>query len=285
MIVVTAATGRLGRATAEALLARGVAPSEVRLAARSPDRLADLAARGFGVAAADYERADTLEAAFAGADSVLLISSMGVDADRLRHHRNAIEAARRAGVRRIVYTSATHPSADSRFEWAGAHRLTEALLAESGLAWTILRDNAYAANNAGLYEQARHSGVLALPGVDAAVAYVTHEDVAAAAAAALATPGHDGRIYEITGPEAVDGHRIAAMLGEVFGRPISAVDLPLADFAQGLRAAGLPEFVVSGVTSFQAALAAGEYAAVSDDVARLTGVPAQPLRTYLDTLA
>ncbi len=285
MIVVTAATGHLGRTTAEALLARGVAPSEVRLAARSPERLADFAARGFGIAAADYERADTLETAFAGADSVLLISSMGVDADRLRHHRNAIEAARRAGVRRIVYTSATHPSADSRFEWAGAHRLTEALLAESGLAWTILRDNAYAANNAGLYEQARHSGVLALPGIDAPVAYVTHEDVAAAAAATLATSGHDGCVYEITGPEAVDGHRIAAMLGEVFGRPIRAVDLPLADFAQGLRAAGLPEFVVSGVTSFRAALAAGEYAAVSDDVTRLTGRPAQPLRSYLETLA
>ncbi|HUD43718.1 MAG TPA: NAD(P)H-binding protein [Dokdonella sp.] len=285
MIVITAASGRLGRATAEALEARGVAPSQVRLAARSPDRLADLAARGFGIAAADYERADMLEAAFAGAKTVLLISSMGIDADRLRHHRQAIEAAQRTGVERIVYTSATHPSADSRFEWAGAHRLTEALLAESGLAWTILRDNAYAANNAGAYLQARRSGVLALPGIDAPVAYVTHEDVAAAAAAALTAPGHEGRIYEITGPEALDGHRIAAMLGDVFGRSITAADLPLADFAQGLRAAGLPEFVVTGVTSFQAALAAGEYAAVSDDVARLTGRPAQPLRTYLDTLA
>jgi NAD(P)H dehydrogenase (quinone) len=285
MIVITAATGRLGRATAEALEKSGVAPSAVRLAARSPDRLADLAARGFGVAAADYEAADTLEAAFAGAETVLLVSSMGVDADRLRHHRNAIEAARRAGVRRIVYTSATHPSADSKFEWAGAHRLTEALLAESGLAWTILRDNAYAANNAGLYEQARQTGVLALPGIDAKVAYVTHEDVADAAAGALSTSGHEGRVYEITGPEAVDGHRIAAMLGEVFARPVSAVDLPLADFAQGLRAAGLPEFVVTGVTSFHAALAAGEYAEVSGDVERLTGRPAQPLRTYLDTLA
>lgn len=285
MIVITAASGRLGRATAQALEARGVAPSSVRLAARSPESLAALAAHGFEVVAADYERADTLEAAFQGADTVLLISSMGVDADRIRHHRHAIEAARRAGVRRIVYTSATHPTADSQFEWAGAHRQTEALLQASGLAWTILRDNAYAANNAGLYAQARETGVLALPGVDAKVAYVTHEDVAAALAGALATPGHDGRIYEITGPEAVDGHRIAALLSEVYARPVTAVDLPLADFAQGLRAAGLPEFVVTGVTSFHAALAAGEYAQVSDDVARLSGRPAQPLRTYLDTLA
>ncbi|ANB16133.1 SDR family oxidoreductase [Dokdonella koreensis] len=284
MIVITAAGGRLGRAVAAALEQR-IAPAGVRLAARAPEKLADLEARGFQIARADYDDPDTLAAALAGADSLVLISSMGVDADRLRHHRNAIEAAERAGVRRIVYTSATHPTLDSRFEWAGAHRETEAALKASRLAWTVLRDNAYAANNAALYAQARSTGVLALPGPDAKVAYVTHEDVAAALAGVLTTAGHEGRTYEITGPEALDGHQVAALLAQVYRRDVRAVDVPLADFADGLRAAGLPEFVVTGVTSFHAALAAGEYAAVSDDVARLAGRPATPLADYLARLA
>ncbi len=280
MIVITAASGQLGRATATAL-ARQVAPSTVRLAARDPSKLAAFAAEGFEVVRADYDDPASLRAAFEGVETALVISGMGIDADRLRQHVAAIDAARAAGVTRVVYTSATHPTPESLFEWAGAHRETEAYLKASGLAWTILRDNAYASNNDGLYAHALQTGVFGLPGPDTRVAWVTHEDVADALAAALTGSGHEGRTYEITGPSALTGHEVAAELARLRGAPVEAVDVPLEAFAAHLAEAGLPPFVVSGVTSFYAALAAGEYAEVSGDVERLTGRPGTPLRAYL----
>ncbi|WP_440225185.1 SDR family oxidoreductase [Dokdonella sp. MW10] len=280
MIVITAASGQLGRATAQSL-ARHVAPSTVRLAARDPSKLAAFSAEGFEVVRADYDDPASLRTAFEGAAKALVISGMGVDADRLRQHVAAVDAARAAGVKHVVYTSATHPTPDSRFEWAGAHRETEAYLKASGLAWTILRDNAYASNNDGLYAHALETGVFGLPGPDARVAWVTHEDVADALAAVLTGGGHEGRTYEITGPSAPTGHEVAAELARLRGAPVEAVDVPLEAFATHLAEAGLPPFVVSGVTSFYAALAAGEYAEVSGDVERLTGRPGTPLAAYL----
>jgi NAD(P)H dehydrogenase (quinone) len=280
MILVTAASGRLGRAVATAL-ARRVAPSTVRLAARSPDKLADLRARGFDIAAADYEDEAALARAFDGVEAALVISSVGGNEDRIRHHRNAIAAAEAAGTKRLVYTSAVNPVPTSRFEWAPAHAETEAALRRSTLGFTILRDNAYAANNGGLYKQALATGVFAVPGVGAKVGYVTHDDVADAAAGVLTGSGHEGKTYEMTGPEALDGHQVAERLSRVAGKPIRAEDMPLDAYAGMLRTFGLPEPVVAGVTSFLAASAAGEYAGVSGDVARLAGRPATPLEAYL----
>jgi NAD(P)H dehydrogenase (quinone) len=280
MILVTAASGRLGRAAAEALAAR-VEPSLVRLAARSPQKLDDLKARGFEVVGADYEDRDALSRAFDGIETALVISSMGPNDVRAAHHQAAIDAAKTAGTRHLVYTSAVHATPSSRFEWAPAHAATEAALKASGLGFTILRDNSYAANNDGLYRNALETGVFAVPGVGAKVAYVTHEDVAAAAAGVITGSGHDGKTYEMTGPEALDGHAVAERLATVAGRPVRAEDMPLEAYAAMLRSFGLPEFVVTGVTSFMAALAAGEYASVSGDVERLAGRPATPLAAYL----
>lgn len=281
MIVITAASGHLGQAVAHALEAR-IPVSGIRLAARSPDKLAAFRARGFEVVQADYEDPASLRVAFEGADSVAVISSGGVDADRIRHHTAAIEAVKAAGVPRIVYTSSTNPVPASRFEWAGAHCTTEALLRDSGLDWTVLRDNAYASNNDGIFDHAVREGVFAIPGPDAHVAWVTHEDVADALAVVLTTPGHAHKVYEITGPTAPDSHEVAAMLAKLSGRAIRVVDVPLEVFAGHLRSAGLPEFVVTGVTSFYAALGAGEYAAVSKDVERLAGHPGTTIGAYLE---
>ena len=279
MIVVTAASGKLGQKVAEHL-ARIVPPSSVRLAARTPDRLAPFAAKGFEVVAADYDDAASLERAFAGAEAAMIISSVGTNDDRARQHKAAIEAARTAGVKRIAYTSAIKPEG-SRFEWAPGHVETEAALKASGVPYTILRDNSYASNNDGLYRHAIETGVFALPGVDAKVAYVTHDDIASAAAKVLAAGGHDNKTYDMTGPEALDGHEVAAALAEASGKPIKAQEMSLADYGGILRSFQLPEFVVSGVTSFMAALAAGEYSGVSGDVERLAGRKGTPLRDYL----
>lgn len=284
MIVISAASGNLGRATAKALQTK-VNPKTVRLAARSTDKLADFAGQGFDVVKADYENAASLRAAFAGADSVLIISSDGPNEVRAAHHKAAIDAAKAAGVKKIVYTSAINPVSSSRFVWAGAHETTEATLKASGVPYVILRDNSYASNNDGFYAQAKETGTLALPGAATKVSYVTHEDVAASAVAALTGAGAINTIYELTGSEAFDAHDIANVLSQVTGRTIKAVDLSLADLGGFFTSIGLPPFVVEGLVSFYAAAAAGEYAAVSGDVQKLTGRPAQSLRDYLRKFA
>lgn len=280
MIVVTAASGNLGRAVAHALQAQ-VKPSEVRLAARTTSKLDDLKAAGFDVVQADYDDQASLARAFAGADAALIISSAGPNEVRAAHHKAAIDAAKAAGVRLIVYTSAINPVSQSKFEWAGAHETTEAYLKASGLSYVILRDGSYASNIDGYLAQALGAGVLALPGVSTKVAYITHADVAAAAVAALTGKAKPNSVYELTGPAGVDGFELATFLSEQSGKPVKAVDMSLGDLSAFLGSMGLPPFVVSGVTSFFAAAAAGEYATPTSDFAALTGRPPQSMRDYI----
>lgn len=284
MIVITAASGKLGSLVADAFAKKGLAAS-VRLAARSPERLAAYTAKGFETVAADYEDPASLKAALQGADTLLLISSMGPNEARIAHHHNAIEAAKAAGIKRIVYTSATNPSDSSRFDWAKAHVATEAELKASGIPYTILRDNSYFSNNDALFAGAKESGALAFTGIEAKVAYVSHEDVAAAILGALTGTGHENKTYEISGAQAYSAIDLAAVLSELTGKEIKALDVPLSAFEDQFRAMGLPEFVIDGLTGFYAALGAGEYAATSGDVELLSGHPSTTARAYLAGLA
>ncbi|SEL22991.1 SDR family oxidoreductase [Nitrosovibrio tenuis] len=284
MIVITAASGKLGRAVADELTRR-VPVSDVRLAARTPAKLEFWKSRGLTVVRTDCDDPGSLNAAFAGADVVFLISSNGPNEVRIRHHKNAIDAARRTGVKRIVYTSFVNPSVQSKFIWAHSHAETEPYLKASGISYTILRDNLYASNLDGLISQARETGTFALPGTTGKVAYITHADIAASAAAVLTQRGHEYKTYELTGPEALDGFEIAAIISEAASRPIKAVDLALETAAANLRSAGLPEFAVEGIVSMYAAAQAGEYATVTHDVKLLSGRPAAPVRAHIKAVA
>lgn len=283
-IAITAASGTLGRAVANALAERGLA-GEVRLAARSVEKLDDLKASGFEIVAADYDDPASLKPAFAGAEVALIISSEGVNEKRSVQHKAAIDAAKAAGVKRIVYTSTANPSYDSRFEWSGAHVDTEAALKVSGVPYTILRDNSYFANNDMLFEQAKATGTLAFPNPDAKVAYVSHEDVAGALAGAITGSGHENRIYEISGANAYTASDLGAALAEVTGREINVVDAPLQAFHDQFRSMRLPDYLVTGLTSFYATLAAGEFAPTSGDVELLSGKPSTSARDYLRKFA
>lgn len=283
MIVITAASGKLGRAAAEAL-SRIVSPEEIRLAARSVEKIDDLKTGGFTVVKGDYDDPASLDRAFDGADKILLISSMGPNDVRIRQHETAVAAAVRADVSQVVYTSTVNPVPGSRFVWAEPHVKTEAHLKASGIPHTILRDNPYAANLDELILHAVKEGSFALPGVETGVAYVTHQDIARAAAEVLTGEGHIGKTYELTGPSAVTGIEIAGILSEIMGREVKAVDAPLESFEKMFRSMGLPEFVVEGVTSFYGAAAAGEYSRVSGDIEAITGRAATPLRSYIETL-
>jgi NAD(P)H dehydrogenase (quinone) len=277
MIVVTGAAGQLGRlVTAE--LGKRMSPAGIRLATRDPSKLAG---GGFAVVRGDFDDAASLEAAFAGARTALLISGDAPNEVRIRQHRAAIDAAKRAGLGRLVYTSFINASPESRFPFAWIHADTEAYLKSSGLGWTILRNGAYAENLGNAIAQAKATGTLAIPGAKGKVAYISRADIAAATAAVLAGDGHAGKAYELTGPEALDLAGIAA----AFGRPVQVVDADPAAYGKILASVGLPPFLVEALIGLYAAAAAGEYAAVSPDAARLAGRTIEPASAVVRRLA
>lgn len=281
MIVVAAASGRLGRQVA-AELARRVDPASVTLAARRPQALQAEAAAGFRTAAADYDDRASLEGAFAGADCVLVISSTGPAATRLRHHRNAIDAAAAAGARRIVLTSSSGARRDSRNLWsATVNAPSEEHLKASGVPWTVLRNAQYATNLDTPLAVAAQHGVLAMPQPQAKVAYVGHRDLGEAAAAVLTAGDHEGRVYELTGREALDAHDVAAMLARAKGRAIAVEAVSGQAYADFLRGEGWPEHVVGPILTMYEAAADGDYAAVTDDIARLIGRPPASIERHV----
>jgi NAD(P)H dehydrogenase (quinone) len=278
MIVITGASGQLGRAIAAALAER-ILPDSVRLATRDPGKIADLAAKGFETAEADFDRPETLADAFAGADTVLIISGDAPNDVRIRQHRAAIDAANAAGVGRVVYTSFINVSPASLFPFAAIHADSEAYLKASGLSFTILRNNQYAENIN--LSSAKATGKLASPGMKGKVAYITRADIAAATAAVLAGEGHAGKTYELTGPEALDLAEVAEVLGNTWGKPVEAVEISAEDFSGVLGSYGLPPFLVEALTGIHKATGAGEHSAVSDDAAKLAGRPIEPVSAWL----
>src|SRR5215213_7393626 len=187
-IVITGASGHLGRSTAELVLGR-VPASEVVLTTRHPEELSDLAERGAEVRKADFERPETLVGAFEGGEKLLLISTPDLDR-RPAQHRAAIEAARVAGVRHVSYTSYLNPVEENPAAVTPSHRDTEA----------ALRNAFYAEYQIPSGAQAIVTGQLVHNNGEGRTAYVSREDCAAAAAAVLTTGGHGGRAYDITGP-------------------------------------------------------------------------------------
>lgn len=270
-IAITGASGALGRAAAELLLDT-VDPREVVLTTRHPEALADLAARGTDVRRADFADPDTLRSAFAGVERLLLISTDAVGA-RLDHQRAAIDAAAGAGVAHVAYTSVPEPVSGNPALVVADHAGTEQALRDSGLRWTVLRNNLYAHMQLPAVEHATASGRHVTNTGDGATAYVTREDCAAAAVAVLTQDGHESRAYDITGPEALTAADIVTLARTIGGRDVELVGVDDASYLAGLVAAGLPDQVARLVTSFGAAARGGYLANVTSAVADLTGRP------------
>lgn len=276
-IVISGAGGQLGQLVAQELKARG-AVANVTLASRDPAKIADL---GFKTVRADFDDAASLAAAYAGADVVLFLSGDAPNEIRTPQHYRAIDAAKAAGVKRIVYTSFTNASYDSLFDFATSHADTEAYLKKSGVAYTVLRNNQYIENlNSGI-AHAKEAGTLYQPGATGKVAYLRRADVAAALAGAILGSGHENKIYEITGPKAYDLFEVAKILSDVTGKTITAVDALPADYGKMLSGFGLPDFLVTALLGIHAAGAAGEMEPVSKDAEVLAGRKIVSLEEHL----
>jgi NAD(P)H dehydrogenase (quinone) len=279
-IVITGASGQLGRLTAEVILDR-MRGSEVILTTRRPQAISDLAERGARVRLADFDRPETLAEAFAGAEKLLLISADDLGR-RAAQHRAAIEAARKAGVRHVAYTSYLNPVEENPAAITPSHRDTEWALRESGLAWSALRHAFYAEYQVPSGAQAIATGQLVHNSGDGRIAYVSREDCAAAAAAVLTTEGHEDKAYDITGPEPLSQDDVAALLSEVSGRPVEAVAVDDEAFIEGLTSAGVPEPAAREIASYGRAIREGYLREASDAVENLTGRPPRSLREVFE---
>ena len=223
-IIVSGASGQLGGLTVQALLDLGVPASRLILVSRTPGALAEYAALGASTRFGDFTQPESLAAAYAGGKRMLLISIGGrLPEPRPVLHKEAIGAAIAAGVEHIAYTSWIGISRGETEGLATDHRATEEIVQASGVAWTMLRNSIYMD---GIVEQAARmaaTGRAVVPPNESPIGYVTRADCAAAAAGVLAHPGHDNKVYDITGPEVVGVAEIAAAVSAVTGREIEVV--------------------------------------------------------------
>jgi NAD(P)H dehydrogenase (quinone) len=277
---ITGASGHLGRLTTEALLER-VDSGDVVLVTRDPSKLSDAAARGVEVRQGDFSEPAGLETAFSGIDRLLLISTT-VIRERVPGHLAAVDAARRAGVRHVLYTSCIRPEPENPMVVAADHRATEESLLGSGLEWSFLRNSIYAEYRVPAASQAIAAARHVHNSGDGSVSYVSRVDCAAAAAGGLAGAARPGRAYDITGPEAITAAELAALASELSGRPIEVVAVDDDAYVAGLvEHANMPDQVARDVASFGTSARLGFGATVGDGVEELSGRPPRSFRDVL----
>lgn len=271
-VAVTGASGQLGRLVVEALLREG--STAVVAIVRDPQKVADLAARGVDVRQADYGDAAALDRALDGVDRVLLISGneFGV---RVAQHANVIRAAERAGVELLAYTSIPDAT-DNPMILAQEHRGTEAVLAESTVPHTLLRNGWYWENYLGGLAHAVQSGVLHGAGGEGRVAGAARADYAEAAARVLTTDGHAGRVYELGGGESLTYAELAQAISDAAGKPVRYQDLSEDDYAAALVGAGLPADYAKALADADTGVSQGLLDVRSGDLEKLLGRPATP---------
>jgi NAD(P)H dehydrogenase (quinone) len=229
-----------------------------------------LSARGVIVRHADFNQPDSQAKAFAGVDRLLLISTdaLGESGLRLKQHKTAVKAAEAAGVSHVIYTSAINPGPGSAIP---DHYETEEALAASQLNWTVLRNNLYADLLLVSLGQAVQIGQLFSAAGDGKIAYISREDCAQAAAAALLSSLNGHRTLNITGPEALSQTDLANIAAQIAGKPVTYVPLELDVLIQNMVAAGLPQPAAELYASIDSATARGQFETVSSDFEKLTG--------------
>lgn len=272
-VVVTGATGQLGRLIVESLLAQGLPAAEITAGGRATEKIADLADRGVHVVALDYTDAASLDAAFTGADVVVLVSSNAIG-QRFAQHSSAIDAAKRAGVGRIVYTSIPKAT-ETPMLLAGEHRATEEAIVASGLPYTFLRNSWYIENYTPQIPTYLEHGIVGAAG-EGKVSVASRADYAAAAAVVATTDGHAGAVYELGG-ESITLADLAALVSSASGREVAYTDVD-EDTLRGIlvSAAGFPEPVAAVFADVDSRIKAGDLEVTSGDLERLIGRPATP---------
>jgi NAD(P)H dehydrogenase (quinone) len=281
-IIISGASGRLGKEVVEILLERDLPATDLILVSRTPDKLSAFAGRGASVRFGDFDKPESLDTAFAGGEKLLLISTDAIGPRRLTQHLAAIDAAKRMRIQRVVYTSIT---AADRMAKAGVltdHYETEKALRRSGIPWVILRNQSYAEAELGNASGSINSGEYHTNAAGGRVGYVAHRDCAEAAAAVLLTGGNDRTTYDITGPELIGSEDLARILGEVTGKSIRVVNLTDAAYFDELTDLGVPKEYAELLTSLNKAARDGILSVRTPDFERLTRHKPKSLHDVFD---
>lgn len=278
MILVTGATGQLGRLVIEQLL-KTEAPESIIAAVRSPEKAADLAEQGVQVRSMDYTNPASIQTALKGAEKVLLISSSEVG-QRFPQHKNVIDAAKAEGVSLLAYTSILNAT-ESKLGLAAEHVETEAALAESGVPHVLLRNGWYTENYLASIPPALEFGAFIGAAKEGRIASAGRIDYAAAAAKVLTTEGHAGKTYELAGDESYTLAELVVELNKQTGKSVVYQDMPQADFAAALKGAGLPDGLADLLADSDAAAAEGGLFDNSKTLSQLIGRPTSSLATLM----
>ena len=271
-IAITGASGQLGHLVIERLRAR-LPASDIVALVRTLSKATDL---GVELRAADYTRPDTLDQALAGIDTLMMISGSEVG-QRVAQHRNVIDAAKKAGVKRVVYTSVLHAERSS-LSLAPEHVDTEALLKASGLSVTLLRNGWSTENYTASVGPAVANGAFIGSAGQGKISSAARADFADAAVAVLTSPGHEGKTYELAGDSAYTLAELAAEISRQTGKDIPYQDLPPADYTAALTAAGLPAPWPEALASFDVEAAKGALFDEGRALSKLIGRPTTPLK-------
>lgn len=282
MILITGATGGLGNATIQSLLAKGVQPNEITALVRNENKAADLKNKGVQIKVGDYNDYGSLKAALTGVDKLLLISSNEM-VDRLIQHKNVINAAKENGVRHIVYTGIDIRGFEETAipHVSHIHRDTTNYLDEAGIPYTLLNDNLYAdVIPMFVGEKVFEEGIF-FPAGDGKTPFVPRADIGEAAAAVLTTPGHENKAYAIAADTAYSFEELAGMLSEISGKVVKYHKPDTNTYIETLVKAGVPKESASFLASFGTAIANGELDTDRSDLEKLLGRKPTPLKEFL----
>ena len=271
-IVITGATGQLGRHVVEALLERNVPAGEIVAAGRSIEKIADLVGHGVQVRRMDYADATSVAEALKGARKVLLISGNEVGR-RVEQHRTVIEAANAENVELVAYTSIANADTTG-MKLAAEHQATEAILQESGVPFVLLRNGWYLENYTDQLPGTLAQGAIAGSAGEGRVSAASRADYAHAAAAVLVADDQAGRIYELGGDEPFTMAELAAEISAAAGTPVSYQDLPPQEYAGMLTGFGVPEAFAEILADSDLGIARGDLLVSSGDLRKLIGRPA-----------
>ena len=275
MIMVTGATGTIGKGVVQEL--RGIG-ARFRVVARDPEKARKLLGDDHIVKADLGDRA-SLDAAFAGGTKLFLLGPGSPT--QVADQHNAIEAAKAAGITHVVRSSAFVSDTRSKLSLGRWHGQTDEELRRSGLTWTILQPEAFMQNLLGNVGTIKQQGTIYGSSKDGKIAMIDTRDIARVAAHALVDPGHEGKTYVLTGPEAIDYAQVAKTFSRVLGRPVKYVDLPPEQARRGMLGTGLPEWLVDILLGLSSIYAAGRGAQVTDAVEQVGGAKPRTIAQFV----
>lgn len=280
-ILVTGATGKLGSKVVESLL-KSIPASDLAVSVRNPEKAEGLRARGIEVRQGDFDNPETLDNAFTGIDRLLIISADGDNETRILQHTNAVQAAERAGVKFIAYTSLANAT-ESKNLMAPPHVETEAAIIRTGIPYSFLRNNWYLENEIGSIQGAMAGAPWVTSAGKGKVGWALQQDYADAAAAVLVGNGHENTVYELSGPLLTQEELVSA-LGAILGKEIPVQQVSDEKYAEIMKGLGLPDFVIPIVVGIQESIRNGSLEVEKNDFEKVLGRPVTPINEALTQL-